>query len=92
MKENENIIPHRHTVTVSRRNAHKGHRALVLWLTGFSGSGKSTVADRAEQLLFEQGIHTYLLDGDNIRTGLNQGLGFSEADRSENIRRIAEVC
>jgi adenylylsulfate kinase len=64
----------------------------VLWFTGLSGSGKSTIADRTEQMLWADGVHTYLLDGDNIRMGLNKGLGFSDADRNENLRRIAEVA
>src|SRR5690606_8022531 len=92
MEEHNNIIPHQHHVNAELRNKHKRHKALVVWFTGFSGSGKSTIANRTEQLLFSKGVHTYLLDGDNIRTGLNKGLGFSEVDRSENIRRIAEVC
>ena len=92
MKDNENIIPHQFAISANQRNSLKGHRAAVLWFTGLSGSGKSTIADRVEQLLLAEGVHTYLLDGDNIRTGLNRGLGFSEEDRTENIRRIAEVC
>jgi len=72
-----------------RRN---GHGALVLWFTGLSGSGKSTLAHLVEEMLFEQGWYTYLLDGDNIRHGLNGDLGFSEQDRRENIRRIGEVA
>ena len=70
----------------------KGHRPAVVWLTGLSGSGKSTVANLLERRLHAAGVHTYLLDGDNIRHGLNQDLGFSEADRRENIRRVAEVA
>ncbi|MFP4081062.1 MAG: adenylyl-sulfate kinase, partial [Ectothiorhodospira sp.] len=69
----------------------KGHRPGVIWFTGLSGSGKSTVANRAEEKLHTLGVHTYLLDGDNIRHGLNRDLGFTEEDRVENIRRIAEV-
>jgi bifunctional enzyme CysN/CysC len=69
----------------------KGQRPLVLWFTGLSGSGKSTLARRVERLLARQGRHTALLDGDLVRQGLNRDLGFSDADRTENIRRVAEV-
>ena len=75
------------------RSKVKCHQPLVIWLTGYSGSGKSTIANALEyRLVNEHQAHTYLLDGDNIRTGLNAGLGFSEADRQENIRRIGEVA
>jgi bifunctional enzyme CysN/CysC len=74
------------------RARHKGQRACVLWLTGLSGAGKSTIANRIEQLLTAQGRHTYLLDGDNVRHGLNKDLGFTAQDRVENIRRVAEVA
>ena len=85
---------HRQALTVSRAdrealNAHPGH---VYWFTGLSGSGKSTIANAFESALHERGVRTYLLDGDNIRHGLNRDLGFSDADRVENIRRIAEVA
>ncbi len=69
-----------------------GHRGVTLWLTGLSGSGKSTVARRVERLLVERGVLAYVLDGDNVRHGLNRDLGFGPAQRSENIRRIAEVA
>jgi adenylylsulfate kinase len=65
---------------------------MVLWFTGLSGSGKSTLAHRVEEMLFKQGCYTYILDGDNVRHGLNGDLGFSESDRTENIRRIGEVA
>lgn len=91
MSKNKYIIPHAHTVGRSERNKQNQHKSCVLWFTGLSGSGKSTIADRVEQFLHAQHIRTYLLDGDNVRTGLNAGLGFSEEDRHENIRRIAEV-
>ena len=68
-----------------------GHGAAVVWLTGLSGAGKSTIANLVEKQLHSLGVHTYLLDGDNVRHGLNKDLGFSEADRHENIRRVAEV-
>lgn len=91
--KNQNIIPHQHSITVTERTAIKNHRPAVLWFTGLSGSGKSTIANAVEIALCKKfGVHTYLLDGDNIRTGLNQGLTFSDEDRKENIRRIGEVC
>jgi adenylylsulfate kinase len=69
-----------------------GHRSVVVWFTGLSGSGKSTIAHEVESQLFERGCRTYVLDGDNIRHGLNKNLGFSPEDRGENIRRVAEVA
>jgi len=75
----------------ARRRAH-GHGGAVLWLTGLSGSGKSTIAHRVERMLIERGAFAYVLDGDNVRHGLNRDLGFSEEDRVENIRRIGEVA
>lgn len=88
----ENIVAHSFNIDAKKRSELKKHRSLVIWFTGLSGSGKSTISDRLEQLLFDAGIHTYLLDGDNIRMGLNKGLGFSQSDREENLRRIAEVA
>ena len=85
------IIPHDHTITKENRQALKGHKSCILWYTGLSGSGKSTIANKVEEKMFEMGLHTYILDGDNVRMGLNKGLGFSEEDRKENIRRIGEV-
>jgi bifunctional enzyme CysN/CysC len=79
-------------VNKQNRAAHKGQRACVLWFTGLSGAGKSTIANLVEKRLFEQGRHTYLLDGDNVRHGLNRDLGFKDMDRVENIRRVAEVA
>jgi len=76
----------------SARSAIKGHRPAVLWFTGLSGAGKSTVADAVEKRLLALGLHTYVLDGDNVRHGLNQDLGFTDADRVENIRRVIEVA
>ena len=83
-----------HTTAVSRadREGLNGHRGALLWFTGLSGAGKSTVANAVDQQLFERQQHTYLLDGDNVRHGLNSNLGFSEEDRRENIRRIGEVA
>ena len=69
-----------------------GQYGLCIWMTGLSGSGKSTIAAELERRLHAEGIHTMVLDGDNVRTGINSNLGFSEADRTENIRRIAEVA
>ncbi len=86
------IIPHEGNIKKEDRQRLKGHKSAILWFTGLSGSGKSTVAHKLEEKLFEMGIHTYVLDGDNIRTGLNKDLGFSAEDREENIRRIGEVA
>jgi adenylylsulfate kinase len=86
-----NLHPHHYQITKIAKEKQFGHSSLVVWLTGLSGSGKSTLADHLEQQLFKKGIHTANLDGDLLRTGLNKDLGFSEEDRSENIRRIAEV-
>ncbi|MDT0651720.1 adenylyl-sulfate kinase [Autumnicola edwardsiae] len=85
------ISPQEYTVSQEQRSALKGHKPLVVWFSGLSGSGKSTLANLVEKKLFEKGIHTYSLDGDNIRTGLNKNIGFTSEERSENIRRIAEV-
>jgi len=88
---NENIVWHDHHVTKEERSQIKGQKPCILWLTGLSSSGKSTIANAMEAKLFALGKHTYLLDGDNIRMGLNKGLSFSDEDRIENIRRIGEV-
>ena len=87
-----NIHRHDHSVTKQSREQLNGHKGMVLWFTGLSGSGKSTLADHLERALHAQGIRTYLLDGDNVRHGLNKDLGFTPSDRVENIRRIAEVA
>ncbi len=87
----ENVIWHQHQVDKSIRADLKKQRPAVLWFTGLSGSGKSTVAGALESALVERGYHTYLLDGDNVRHGLCQDLGFSTQDRRENIRRIGEL-
>ena len=89
--KSSNIIYHQATVTQQRRNKLNNHKSVVLWFTGLSGSGKSTLAHALEEKLFNMGFRTFVLDGDNVRHGLNSNLGFSEADRSENIRRISEV-
>ncbi|WP_420316827.1 adenylyl-sulfate kinase [Ekhidna sp.] len=87
----ENIIPHSHAIDRSERQAQKKHKSKVLWFTGLSGSGKSTLAGQLESYLYNQGFSTYILDGDNVRTGLNRDLDFSDESRKENIRRISEV-
>jgi adenylylsulfate kinase len=79
-------------VNKKMRNHSNGHNSFLIWLTGLSGSGKSTIANELEFYLFSKGIKTFLLDGDNLRLGLNSGLGFSAEDRSENLRRVAEVA
>lgn len=88
---NENIVWHSSSVKREDREMKLKQRGTLLWFTGLSGSGKSTVANKVEELLFEKNKHTYLLDGDNIRHGLCRDLGFSLDDRTENIRRIGEV-
>lgn len=88
----ENIIPHHFSVLKEDREQLNGHKGCVLWFTGLSGSGKSTLANAVAKALFDQKFHTYSLDGDNVRKGLNNNLGFSPQDRTENIRRIAEVA
>jgi len=86
-----NIIKHTHSVSKEQRMNIKQQKPCILWFSGLSGSGKSTIANGVEQKLNEMQKHTYLLDGDNIRLGLNKDLGFDDKDRVENIRRIAEV-
>ena len=87
-----NITWHEATITRDDRERLGGHKAVVLWFTGLSGAGKSTLALAVEEALFEKGCRTYVLDGDNVRHGLNKNLGFSPEDRTENIRRIGEVA
>ncbi len=81
-----------YTITPEHRKDRNGHKTFVIWLTGLSGAGKSTLADRLEQYLFEEGKQVFVLDGDNVRNGINKGLGFSKEDRKENIRRVAEIA
>jgi adenylylsulfate kinase len=88
----ENIHFHNLTVTREQRQELNGHKPAIIWLTGMSGSGKSTIANILDKYLYDGGFHTYILDGDNIRSGLNKNLGFSDEDRKENIRRISEVA
>jgi adenylylsulfate kinase len=90
--QTNNIVWQQHAVSRSDREAQKQQQAVVLWFTGLSGAGKSTVAGALEQALLKRGAHTYLLDGDNVRHGLCAGLGFSEADRNENLRRVGAVA
>ncbi|MBE3886474.1 adenylyl-sulfate kinase [Vibrio parahaemolyticus] len=90
--KDENIVWHQHTVDKLFRAELKKQKPAVLWFTGLSGAGKSTVAGALENRLAELGYHTYLLDGDNVRHGLCSDLGFSEQDRRENIRRIGELA
>jgi len=90
--QDSNIVWHQHTVNKETRARLKQQKPVVLWFTGLSGAGKSTVAGALENVLADMGFHTYLLDGDNVRHGLCQDLGFSEQDRKENIRRVGELC
>ena len=89
--KNENIVWHDHQLNKEERSAMKTQKPCILWFTGLSGSGKSTIANAVEVKLAQLKKHTYLLDGDNVRHGLNKDLGFSDTDRVENIRRIGEV-
>ncbi len=87
-----NIVWHEASVDRAARADKRGHRSAILWFTGLSGSGKSTLANAVHAALFERGLGTYVLDGDNVRHGLCKDLGFSDADREENIRRIGEIA
>jgi adenylylsulfate kinase len=89
--KSSNVIYHNASVTPERRNQLNKHKSIVIWFTGLSGSGKSTLAHVIEEKLFNKGCRTFVLDGDNIRHGLNSNLDFSDNDRRENIRRIGEV-
>ena len=88
----DNVVWHKAKITKNNREKLNGHKSACLWFTGLSGSGKSTLANEVELALHNNGIHTYLLDGDNIRHGLNNNLDFSDEGRKENIRRIGEVA
>lgn len=92
MSESNNITWHDSEVTKEERQNRNGHKSAVIWFTGLSGSGKSTVSVALEKALFNEGKQTYRLDGDNVRHGRNKNLGFSPEDRTENIRRIGEVA
>ncbi len=87
-----NIVWHQGAVTRADRERLNGHRGATVWFTGLSGSGKSTIAVAVEKALLGRGVRAFVLDGDNIRHGLNKNLGFSPSDRTENIRRIGEVA
>lgn len=91
-KTSSNVVWHEATVQRANRERLNGHRSAILWFTGLSGAGKSTLAYAVEQRLHEVAVHTYVLDGDNVRHGLCGDLGFSDADRTENIRRVGEMA
>ena len=88
---NDNIIEHQYLISKEDRQKQNNHKSHLIWFTGLSGSGKSTIANQLEKELFLKGIKTYTLDGDNIRKGINKDLTFSPEDRTENIRRIGEI-
>jgi len=92
MKEKLHIITQNFNINKHNKQQLKGHLSCVIWFTGLSGSGKSTLANEVEQALYKSGINTFILDGDNLRNGLNNDLTFTHADRAENIRRAAEVA
>ncbi len=92
MNKNKNVVWHNTEINLDMREKQNHHKGIVIWFTGLSGSGKSTVATELQKALFERGCNVYILDGDNVRHGLNSDLGFSEEDREENIRRIGEVA
>jgi bifunctional enzyme CysN/CysC len=91
LRRSTNITRHDYEINKEVRSAQKGQRARLIWMTGLSGSGKSTIANALEKKLHGMGIHSYVLDGDNLRLGLNKDLGFTKEDRAENVRRVAEV-
>lgn len=92
MTKSKNIVWHDSKVSKEERQQSNQHKSAIIWFTGLSGSGKSTISVELEKRLFDQGVRSYRLDGDNIRHGLNKDLGFSTEDRNENIRRIGEVA
>ena len=92
LRWSENITEHKYEIDALARASQKNQRAKVIWLTGLSGSGKSTIANELEKTLFATGMHCYVLDGDNLRMGINKDLGFTRADRAENVRRVAEIA
>ncbi|WLD94961.1 adenylyl-sulfate kinase [Alkalihalobacillus sp. AL-G] len=87
-----NLFWHRQDVPKKARQLLHGHKSFIIWFTGLSGSGKSTIANRLDRALYRESVSTYLLDGDNIRIGLNKDLSFQQKDREENIRRVGEVA
>jgi bifunctional enzyme CysN/CysC len=92
LRRSANVSEHHYEIDHVARANQKNQKARVIWLTGLSGSGKSTIANALEKKLFSLGMHSYVLDGDNIRLGLNKDLGFTREDRAENVRRVAEVA
>jgi bifunctional enzyme CysN/CysC len=92
LRRSANISEHHFDIDRVARSKQKNQGAKVIWLTGLSGSGKSTIANSLEKMLFALGLHSYILDGDNIRLGLNKDLGFTREDRAENVRRVSEVA
>ena len=92
LRRAQNIFEQNLTINKKLRQKLNNHKSKILWFTGLSGSGKSTIANELEKKLYERGIRSFILDGDNIRHGLNKDLGFTDADRIENIRRIGEVA
>ena len=91
-RKSSNVVWHATQITKQERNSRNKHKSAILWFTGMSGSGKSTIACELEKRLYALSAHTYILDGDNMRFGLNNDLGFTGNDRKENIRRIGEVA
>lgn len=91
LEKSTNVVWHEQSLTKENRRKQNGHNSFVIWFTGLSGSGKSTLANALASRLFHDNVRNYVLDGDNVRHGLNKDLGFSESDRTENIRRIGEV-
>ena len=92
LRRSFNVVPHEFEIDKQARGRLKAQTPKVIWLTGLPGSGKSTLANEVERRLYAAGVHTYLLDGDNVRTGLNKDLGFTATDRAENVRRVGEVA
>ena len=92
LRRSENVTEHRYEIDALTRAAQKNQSSKVIWLTGLSGSGKSTIANELEKQLFANGLHSYVLDGDNLRHGINKDLGFTKADRAENVRRVAHIA
>ncbi|SHE19948.1 adenylyl-sulfate kinase [methanotrophic endosymbiont of Bathymodiolus puteoserpentis (Logatchev)] len=92
LEKSSNVVWHQSTVNRKRREEKNQHKSVVLWFTGLSGSGKSTLAHAVEEQLYQLGLNTFVLDGDNVRHGLNKDLSFSDTDRKENIRRISEAA
>lgn len=92
INRSSNTVWHRATVTRAKREQQNGHRSVIVWFTGLSGAGKSTLAHAVEERLYQSGYRTFVFDGDNVRHGLCRDLGFTDQDRRENIRRIAELA